>query len=141
MRVRTRWTRRLPRAWSIRGGCRLDLPATGLKGGTAPIDRERFVNKRAEWFWSLRERFENAEIDIDPDDEDLAAQLGSIKWKLTSRGQVQIESKDEMRKRGLPSPDRADALAYVFADVDAPAVDVESHQGQSITGDLMERAW
>jgi hypothetical protein len=119
----------------------LDMPAAGLKGGTAPIDKERFVNKRAEWFWTLRERFENGEIDIDPDDDRLAAQLGAIKWKLTSRGQIQIESKDEMRKRGLPSPDRADALAYAFAYVDTPAVDVESHQGDSITGDLMQKAW
>jgi hypothetical protein len=32
----------------------------------APIDKERFVNKGAEWFWPPRERFENGEIDIDP---------------------------------------------------------------------------
>jgi hypothetical protein len=119
----------------------LGEPAAGLKGGTAPIDKERFVNKRAEWFWTLRERFENGEIDIDSDDDVLAAQLGSIKWKLTSRGQIQIESKDDMRKRGLPSPDRADALAFVFAYVDIPKIDMQSHQGESITGDLMEKAW
>ena len=70
------------------------------------------------------------EIDIAPEDDLLAAQLGAIKWKLTSRGQIQIESKDEMRKRGMPSPDRADALAYVFAYVEAPAVDVESPPGR-----------
>ena len=48
-------------------------------------------------------------IDIDPDDDKLAAQLGSIKWGIDSRGRIKIESKDDMRKRGLPSPDRADA--------------------------------
>jgi len=56
----------------------------------------------------------NLEVDLlsfDPHDEDLAAQLGSIRWKLTSRGRIQIESKDEMRQRGLPSPDQAAALA------------------------------
>ena len=82
-------------------------------------------------------RFENGEVDIDPDDDVLAAQLWAIKWKLTSRGQIEIESMDEIRKRGLPSPDRADGLGYAFAFLDVPAVDVESHQGQSITGDLM----
>jgi hypothetical protein len=46
-----------------------------------------------------------------------------------------------MRARGLPSPDRADAVAYAFAHVDLPTVDVESHQGESITGDLMQKAW
>jgi hypothetical protein len=64
----------------------------------------------------VRERVENGEIDINPDGDDLAAQLGSIKWKLTSKGQIQIESKDEMRKRSLPSPDRADAPAYAYVE-------------------------
>jgi hypothetical protein len=36
-------------------------------------------------------------------------------------GEIQIESKVEMRQRGLPSPDRADALAYTFAQVGMPA--------------------
>jgi hypothetical protein len=63
----------------------------------------------------LQERFEQGEIDIDPDDDKLAAQLGSIKWGNDSRGRIKIESKDDMRKRGLPSPDRADAMAIAFA--------------------------
>ena len=51
----------------------------------------------------MRERFEQGEIDIDPYDDKLAAQLGSIKWGIDSRGRIKIESKDDMRKRGLPS--------------------------------------
>jgi hypothetical protein len=51
----------------------------------------------------LRERFEQGEIDIDPYDDKLAAQLGSIKWGIDSRGRIKIESKDDMRKRGLLS--------------------------------------
>jgi hypothetical protein len=46
-----------------------------------------------------------------------------------------------MRKRGVPSPDRADALAYAFAGVEGTPVDVESHAGESITGDLLNKAW
>jgi hypothetical protein len=65
----------------------------------------------------------------------------AIKYKLTSRGQIAVESKDEMRKRGVPSPDRADALAYAFAGVEGGEVDVSSHAGESITGDLMTKAW
>ena len=38
----------------------------------------------------------------------VAVQLGSIKWGIDSRGKIKIESKEDMRKRGLPSPDRAD---------------------------------
>jgi hypothetical protein len=44
---------------------------------------------------------------------------------------LDILNGDDMRKRGLPSPDRADA---------AP-MNVESHAGESITGDLMTKAW
>lgn len=86
-----------------------------MQAGAAPVDTERFLNARAEWYWGLRERFEQGGIDLDPDDDETAAQLGSLKYKFTSRGQVQIESKDDMRKRGLPSPDRADTLMMAFA--------------------------
>jgi hypothetical protein len=94
-------------------------------------------------YWNLREIFENGEIDIDELDDKLAAQLGSIKWGVDSRGRIKIESKDDMRKRGMPSPDRADTVAMAFsrrADGGGP-VDIESHAGESITGDLMTKAW
>jgi hypothetical protein len=56
----------------------------------------------------LRERLEQGEIDIDPDDDRLAAQLGSIKWGIDSRGRIKIESKGQHAQTRLPSPDRAD---------------------------------
>lgn len=93
-----------------------------MQAGSAAIERAKFKNARAEWFWGLRELFEQGDIDIDPDDDDLASQLASLRYKHTSRGQVQIESKDDMRKRGLPSPDRADTLMLAYAFVD-PHVD------------------
>jgi hypothetical protein len=77
-----------------------------------------------------------------PDDDKLAAQLGSIKWGIDSRGRIKIESKDDMRKRGLPSPDRADTAAMIFSGrANASPINVESHAGESITGDLMSKAW
>lgn len=73
------------------------------------FDDKRFANKRAEMYWHLRELFEQQKLDIDIEDEDLAAQLTSIKWNLTrKKAQIYLESKDDMRRRGLPSPDRAD---------------------------------
>ena len=92
-------------------------PVLDMQAGAAALDSARFKNARAEWFWGLRERFQDGDIDIDPDDDDLAAQLGTLKFKYTARGQVLIESKDDMKKRGLPSPDRADTLMLLFADV------------------------
>lgn len=86
-----------------------------MQSGAGAIDSEHYLNARAEWYWALRERFEQDDIDIDPDDDELAAQLGAIRYRYTARGQVQIESKDDMRKRKLPSPDRADALMLTAA--------------------------
>jgi hypothetical protein len=92
-------------------------PVVDMQAGARAVDSEHYLNARAEWFWRLRERLESGEIDIDPTDDVLASQLAALQYKFTSRGQIQIESKDDMRKRGMPSPDRADALVLAFADL------------------------
>jgi hypothetical protein len=47
-----------------------------------------------------------------------------------------------MRKRGLPSPDHADGYCYSSVRTAATTeIDVESHSGSSITGDLLDKAW
>lgn len=74
-----------------------------------------FVNLRAQVYWNLAERFKAGEISIPEGDLDLIAQLSSIRYKITRRG-IQIEEKAEIKKRLLVSPDKADALAYCFAD-------------------------
>jgi hypothetical protein len=103
----------------------LGLPVVAYNGGEAPYDKERFVNARVEDYWNLRELFENGEIDIDELDDVLAAQLGSLKWTLDSRGRIKIESKDDMRKQGMPSPDRADTAAQAFSRRGAASVAIE----------------
>jgi hypothetical protein len=95
----------------------LGKPAVEMQAGHAPRNSERFLNARAEWYWGLRERLEAADIDLDPD-EDLTFQLSSIKYKPNSRGQIVIESKEDMKKRGLKSPDKADTIMMLFAAVE-----------------------
>jgi hypothetical protein len=48
-------------------------------------------------------------------DEVLIAELATVRYSFTSNGKIQIEGKDEIRKRGLPSPDKADAFVLTFA--------------------------
>lgn len=46
-----------------------------------------------------------------PEDDELIKQLSNRKYHLTSRGRIALEKKDDMKKRGLGSPDSADSLA------------------------------
>jgi hypothetical protein len=82
----------------------LGIPVVPYNGGEAPFDKERFVNARAEDYWSLREIFEAGEIDIDELDDVLAAQLGSIKWTVDSRGRIKIESRTTCASAGCRRP-------------------------------------
>jgi hypothetical protein len=111
----------------------LRRPVLGLNSGAEAADREQFANARTEWYWGLRDRFEQEDVDLDPGDEDLAAQLAGLKYKITSRGQVQVETKKEARARGLPSPDRADAVMLAFARPLPEGLIVEHEEDQRIS--------
>ena len=84
-------------------------------------ETERYVRLKDQLNWALRDRFVSGDIDLasteeDQDQsEDIQAQAADIKYALTSTGQIQIESKDEIKKRGRPSPDDWDALVLCFA--------------------------
>lgn len=80
----------------------------------APSDKAQFANLRAEIYHKLRDWLDNR-IGRIPDDDDLLAQCTSIKYKFNSTGKIILEKKEDLRKRGLPSPDRADAVAMTFA--------------------------
>ncbi|HCL4603267.1 TPA: phage terminase large subunit [Clostridium botulinum] len=65
--------------------------------------------------FSAHMRNEKPKIQL-PRDEKLISQLTTRKYKITSKGKLIIESKKDMKKRGLTSPDRADAVALTFYD-------------------------
>lgn len=78
----------------------------------SPHDKEHYLNLRAELYADkLKEWLKTADL---PNDDDFY-ELSNIKYKFNSKGQLQIESKDDMKKRGLDSPDVADALMLTFA--------------------------
>ena len=96
------------------------LPVVGINVQTRSSKPEKFFNLRSELYWNLREMLdpENPNAIALPPDDTLASQLSSIKYKIVdSGGKIKVESKDEMRSRGLKSPDRADALALAAANV------------------------
>lgn len=49
-----------------------------------------------------------------PNDERLITQLTQRKYRMTSKGRLALERKEDMKKRGLDSPDRADAVVLSF---------------------------
>lgn len=99
----------------------------------------RFVNRRAETHWQMRVLLEDGAIDLDPDDEDLAAELTNLRYKLDSSGRIRIETKEEMKKRGLASPNRADAA--IMSAIEPPYIPTrdEPEINKSLTGDLLGR--
>lgn len=98
-------------------------PFVGVSFGQGAKDPEAFINQRAEAYWAFRERFIEGNVDIDPKDEDLAAQLVAIRYKRTSSGKIQIESKDVFSRRlNISSPDEMDAAVLSFYDPPSPEV-------------------
>jgi phage terminase large subunit len=81
-------------------------------------DDEKFRNAKAEEYWGLRERFEAGAVSGLLDERALG-QLGGIRYRQTPRGQIEIEPKDQARKRGVSSPDRAEAVMLAFAGLGA----------------------
>lgn len=88
----------------------LGYPVLAINFSQKPTDPFHFRGIRDEMYWHLRELFRSDEIAI-PDLPALLNQLSSIKYKINARtGKIEIESKDDMKKRGLNSPDESDSL-------------------------------
>ena len=100
------------------------IRALPFNGGTAPLRETVCANRRAEGYWALAQRFRTRRIRI-PRDTELLAELSELRYRYNSQGRLLLESKDELRARGLPSPDRADALMMAFLEDDGDAEPVD----------------
>lgn len=76
-----------------------------------------FKNKRTEAIWRMRERLDPTNDDkiALPPDAQLRADLASYRWKLVSGGVIQVESKEDQKKRIGRSPDDGDAVIIACA--------------------------
>jgi len=57
-----------------------------------------------------------------PDSDSLHADLTSVGYKYDSAGRLLLDSKQDMKKRGRPSPDEADAVALCFSEPGGAAI-------------------
>jgi len=92
----------------------LGLPCRGVNVAELPAMGETYLNLRAELWFKARQWLSGRDCSL-PEDEELRASLVTPKYKFTSNGKIQIESKDDMKKRGLPSPDAGDAFVLTLA--------------------------
>lgn len=76
-------------------------------------NKKGFANKRAEiWGETKQWLIDGGAIE---DDQQLKDDLTSPEYTINNKGEILLESKESMKKRGLASPNRADALALTFA--------------------------
>ena len=90
-------------------------PVRGINVARRAQQDRIFTNVRAEGYWRLKELFASGQIAI-PNDHQLMGELAASRYSFDSQGRVMMESKEAMRQRGLPSPDKADALMLAFVE-------------------------
>lgn len=120
-----------------------------------PDDRmseDMFVNLKAEVWWLARGAFQRThehvrallgdpkgilhpldELIALPDDQILAGQLSLPKWFRNEKGKIIIEKKEQLQKRGIPSPDEADAFVLTFLEAE------DDGTGMEIDADALHR--
>jgi len=99
--------------------CRqLRLDVFDIQGSQKPANAdvlsrsERYSNRRCEMWGALRAWLATGAIE---DNEELAQQLVAPSYGFNQRDEIQLERKEDLRRRGVGSPDWADALALTFA--------------------------
>lgn len=103
-------------------------------------DKAKFFNLRAEIYWWAREQFQERLPKVF--EEQLIAQLSAIKHQRNSFGQIQIEKKEEIKKRIGKSPDRSDAYVMglwglKFATPKEKEVKIDAYREKKEVGDYM----
>lgn len=101
-----------------------DLPGIYVEGKK---NKDMFLNLKAWMWWSMRRRFEKTHAVVSgikqypveelisiPNDTELVAELSQPRFFFVENGKIQIESKKEMKTRGLISPNKADAAMLSF---------------------------
>ncbi len=85
------------------------VPDETIKDGKVRA-RDIYDNMTTYLWGTVKELLMADELSLE-NDNDMVAQFSYRKYKLTSRGKILLESKEEMKARGINSPDRADAVA------------------------------
>lgn len=97
----------------------LNIPVIGVNSAERAADPEKYANKRAEMWYRMKEWIEDSPNRL-PNEPALIADLSAPGYKYSSNGARLVESKKDMLKRQVRSPDGADAVAMTFAEPVVP---------------------
>ena len=92
----------------------LGLPVIAVNVAESPAVQAQYERMRDELWFEAREWFFRRDCHM-PEDDQLVAELTLPGFRVLSSGKKKVESKDELRRRGVKSPDRADAFCLTFA--------------------------
>jgi hypothetical protein len=90
------------------------INAVGINVAESPSQKETYMNLRSELWFKFKSFLENKMCQL-PNNEYMIADLISVKYKFTSSGKIQVEPKDQIKRRLGRSPDVADALVLLMA--------------------------
>ena len=93
--------------WAAQWG----VPVVAFGAGDKSTNPLLFKNLKAQMYYHLRDLLNEGAL-LGVIDRKQKQQLLSIRFSLNGRGQVEMESKKDMERRGVESPDRAEALVY-----------------------------
>lgn len=88
-------------------------PVNAVNFGAGAVNTQRYKNLRAEMWGRMKAWI--AQGGCLPQDADLETDLTGVEYGYTPTNQILLEKKEDMKKRGMASPDNADALALTFA--------------------------
>jgi hypothetical protein len=92
----------------------IGLPVVGVNVSESPSVDGKYSRLRDELWFKGREWLEALDCRL-CEDEALIGELTTPKYQILSNGKLKVESKDEMKRRGVASPNRADAWLMTFA--------------------------
>jgi phage FluMu gp28-like protein len=90
------------------------MSAVGINVAESPSQKETYMNLRSELWFKFKNFLESKMCKL-PRHELMIADLVSVKYKFTASGRIQVESKEQIKKRIGRSPDYADAMVLLMA--------------------------
>lgn len=105
-----------------------------FRGSVSATEPDRYLNKRAEAYYALRELMEKGYLQIS--DKATLTELATVTYSFNSAGQIKLFSKEELRKKGGKSPDHADAaMMSTVLFKRSKAVHFRTHSAAHMTAD------